>query len=174
MADKLDRKHQSRQEDANHEGHPLHGRSEEMFEIVGHAVMFDALPVVVTERTNSAAQGNDWNPSRRFKCRNHAQQVAPQDENAERRQESNKFLAAVADDLVGLRIDKAVEQFGEVLNSSGPVDGQARPDQQEDRKQQYEDHQLHGEGIRDGSLRMLGLDVQHPKEVRDRTREEAV
>src|ERR1700730_18261991 len=63
MADQFDGKHQCRQKDADNERHPLHGRSEEMLEIVPYAVMLDALPVVVTERTDSTAQGNDWNSS---------------------------------------------------------------------------------------------------------------
>jgi hypothetical protein len=80
----------------------------------------------------------------------------------------------MADDLMSLRIDEAMKQFGEVLNSSRPVDGEARPDEKKNPQQKRKDHQLHGEGIRDRSLRMLGLNVQRAKKRRDRTGEKAV
>ena len=136
--------------------------------------MLNALPVVITESADRAAQWNYRHSGRRFKRGNYAQQIAPQDENAERGQEGDKLLAAMADNLMRLAVDETVKQFGEVLNSSGPVDGEARPDQQKNPQQQRKDHQLHGEGIRDGSLRMLGLDVQRAQKRRDRTGEKAV
>src|SRR5271169_1160189 len=121
MADQLDRNHQRRQG-----GH----RSEKVFQVADPGVL-ESLDLVVRESTKSAAQRNDGHSSRRLETRNYANQITEQNEEAQGHQERRVALAVMADDLVALALDEALDAFEGVLQCPGAVHRKARTNEKE-------------------------------------------
>jgi hypothetical protein len=64
--------------------------------------------------------------------------------------------------------------FERVLQASGRIDREPGADQNKENRKGKKHQQFHREGIRDGCLRMVGFEVEHPQKCRDRAGEEVV
>ncbi len=114
VADQFDRQHQQRQGEADENRHRRIRRSQEVLQ-VGNPSVLESLRLVVHEGAKGAAQGNDGHGGRRLEAGDHANQVAEQNEEAERSQERCIAFAVMADDLVALALDESFDALESVL-----------------------------------------------------------
>ena len=136
--------------------------------------MLESLSLVVHEGTNRAAQWDHRDCGRRFKTRDHADQVTDQDEETERHQKWRKALAVMTDNFPALPVDESLDTLEHVLESAGTFDREARADKQKQDHQKQENEQLHRQRIRDRRGRMLGLDGKCAQQGRHRRGEQMV
>ena len=121
--------------------------------------MLESLGLVVDKGANRAAQRNDGNSCGRLKARDHPDQVTEQDEEAERGQERCVAFGVMADDFVALSLDESFYALEEMLKSSRVVHGEARAHQEKKDQQKPENEHLHGQGVWDGSVGVLGCNA---------------
>src|SRR5271165_346531 len=121
MADQFNRNHERRQ--------CGHG-SGKVLQVADSCVL-ESLSLVIHERTNSAAQGDNGYGGRRLEARNNADQIAEQNEEAERGQERSVAFTVMADDFITLVLNESFDTFEHMLERSGTIHGKAGPNQKE-------------------------------------------
>src|SRR5208283_4505260 len=164
MADEFDGNHQRR------EG--WHGPGEVLQ--VANTSVFESLSLVVHKGADRAAQGNDGHGGWRLEARNHADQIAEQNEKEERGQKWCVTLTVVADDLVALALDESFDALESVLKSSGTIHGEPRTDQKEHNEKERKDENFHRERVRNRSRWMFGRKVHGLQQRRDGAGEQTI
>src|SRR5271165_2619358 len=164
MADEFDWNHQRRK--------GWHGPGEVLQ--VANSSVFEPLSLVVHKGTDRAAQGNDGHGGWRLEARNHADQVAEQNEKEQGRQKRRVALAVVADDLFALALDESFDALESMLQSSGTIHGEPRTDQKEHNEKEREDENFHRERVRNRSRWMFGREVHGLQQRRDGACEQTI
>src|SRR5450755_905258 len=102
MTEQLNRQHQRRQ--------PPDGTGE-MPQILAQTHRLDALDVVIEKRGQSASQRDLDALRRRFKARDQSNQVAEQNEDADRHHDGDEGMTVTAGLLLGLSFGEVVEEL---------------------------------------------------------------
>src|SRR5277367_2050047 len=125
--------------------------------------VFESLSLVVHKSANGASQRNHRHSCRGFKAGDHANQVAYQNEEAERHQKWSEALAVMPDDFLALTLNKPVSAFEDVLQCARLVDGKpgAQQSKQDDEKQKYQN--LHSRRIGDWRMRIFRFNMERPQ-----------
>src|SRR5579864_4168367 len=92
---------------------------------VASAALLQSLHVIVEECYQGAAERNTGHGGGRVKARDHADQIAGQDEETQRHQESCIAFAVRSDHLMTLVLDERLGAFNDVLQAAGMVGGEA-------------------------------------------------
>src|SRR6185437_208383 len=139
-----------------------------------NAVLFQALRVVVEKGHDGATQGNAGHSGGGVEAGNHPDQVANQDEESQRDQESGIAFAVRADDLMALVFDERFKSFHDVLQAAGMIVGKAAAyqDKQSDDKRGHQN--LHGHKVSNGSVRVDRRNAQRPHGGVHRASEQSV
>src|ERR1700730_5360890 len=111
MADEFDGNHQRRQG-----GH----RPDKMLQIADSCVL-ESLRLVVRKSYKSATEWNDGHGGGRFEPRDHADQIAKQNKEKERRQKSGVAFAVMTDNLVALSLNESLDALKGVLECARAV-----------------------------------------------------
>ncbi len=80
--------------------------------------MFESLHVIIKERAQGTAEGNNRDCRRRFEARNQANQVAEKDKQSQRSEEWRVAFAVVPNDLLALLMDESLCTFEDMLQGS--------------------------------------------------------
>src|SRR5580692_9045449 len=126
--------------------------------------------VVIQERQHRQTQRDHRMRSRRWNSWNSAYQVVEQDKQKDARHERLILLVAVADDLLGLVADGAVDHLGHLLRGIWALDRQRRPHDEEKENQAERDQQLEREWVVD-RCRRRRLNPYRMLQRRDRAAE---
>ena len=166
VADQFDREHQGCEQNPGNQRHAFHWRSEEVQQIFWAGV-FESLRVIVEERADRAAEGNNRNSRRRLEPGNQANQVADQDEDENDGKKRGVGLAVMANNLVTLAEHKTLDSLESMLQRSRRFHRKPRPDQQEEDQQETKNQQFHREGVADRRRCVLRLNMKQPQECGD-------
>ena len=136
--------------------------------------MFEALGLVVHEGADGASQRDDGHGGGRFETRNQADEIANQNEKSQGHQEGSEALAVMSDNFLALTFDKTVSTFEDMLQGAGLVHREPRAHQEKQSHQKQKHQKLHGHGVGDGGLRVLGINMESLQQSRDRAGKEVV
>jgi hypothetical protein len=136
--------------------------------------VLESLSLIIKESTESAAERNYGHRGRRLEARNHTDQIAEQNEEAERSQEWCVAFAVVADDLVALALDESLNALEDMLQRARTIDRKARTNQQKQNQQERENQNLHRKRVWNRSYRIFHLDMQCQQQRRDGAGKQAI
>src|SRR5512146_1118433 len=103
--------------------------------------------MVVNEGHDSAAEGNAGNGGGGIETGNHSDEVADQNEKAQRHQERGETFAVRADNLAALVLNEDFRAFHDVLQAAGFIHGKAAADKNKKQNKKSGHQNLHGDGI---------------------------
>src|SRR6516164_34287 len=115
---------------------------------ISSAVRLDPHQVVVEEGGNSATKRHHWIHRRRFESWNQANEIGKKDEQKDRAKITEILDATVSHLILGLSMDKLVDQLEDVLQFARLVGGKPSAQHRKQQRQYRHDQNLHDDEIR--------------------------
>src|SRR2546426_12457359 len=154
--------------DGQHERRERERRAEEVLPVAERAMMADTGVVVIQENDHGAGQRDGACRRRGGKPRHQADQVTDQNKHPNAANHRNVSLRAVSHHALQQVADTEPHRIGQqdlqtLLGPAGPIHGKAALQPEEKHHDESEDHEFHGDEVRNGILRVLRVNMKRRK-----------